>query len=48
MLNKTLEQIIFENLDDNSKNENNQNKNKNNLDLLDFLKEKGNKNATNI
>ena len=48
MLNKTLEQIILENLDDNSKNENNQNKNKNNLDLLDFLKEKGNKNNYKI
>jgi hypothetical protein len=48
MLNKTLEQIILENLDDNSKNENNQNKNKNNLVLLDFLKEKGNKNNYKI
>ena len=48
MLNKTLEQIILENLDDNSKNENNQNKNKNNLELLDFLKEKGNKNNYKI
>ena len=48
MLNKTLEQIILENLDDNSKNENNQNKNKNNLDLLDFLKEKVNKNNYKI
>lgn len=48
MLNKTLEQIILENLDDNSKNENNQNKNQNNLDLLDFLKEKGNKNNYKI
>lgn len=42
MLNKTLEQIILENADDNYDNENNQDKNKNNLNLLDFLKEKGN------
>ena len=44
MLDKTLEQIILENSDDNSENENNEDKNKNNLILLDFLKEKENQN----
>ena len=48
MLDKTLEQIILENSDDNSENENNEDKNKNNLILLDFLKEKENQNKCKI
>ena len=48
MLDKTLEQIILENSDDNSENENNEDKNKNNLILLDFLKEKENQNKYKI
>ena len=48
MLDKTLEQIILENSDDNSENDNNEDKNKNNLILLDFLKEKENQNKYKI
>ena len=48
MLDKTLEQIILENSDDNSENENNEDKNKNNLILLDFLKAKENQNKCKI
>ena len=48
MLDKTLEQIILENSDDNSENENNEDKNKNNLILLYFLKEKENQNKCKI
>jgi hypothetical protein len=48
MLDKTLEQIILENSDDNSENDDNEDKNKNNLILLDFLKEKENQNKYKI
>ena len=48
MLDKTLEQIILENSDDNSENDNNEDKNQNNLILIEFLKEKENQNKCKI
>jgi hypothetical protein len=48
MLDKTLEQIILENSDDNSENDNNEDKNQNNLILIEFLKEKENQNKYKI